>query len=311
MPSMRRLLLVAALATAIVLPPSVAAQVAAPGPQRVADAAPAREADDGTFPTTASKVAMRAAPDGKLLRRLPKGTEVRIVCQRNGPLASAPVGRTRVWDRVVVDGRRGWVSDGYVDTETSGLVAPMCGVGTPPADQVEEGRCGPSSPFDLLPPFARAEDLVTAALPAARESRTRFGVPVSVTIAQSILETGGGKVAALANNYFGLKAQEVGKRTWRWEDIAGGCVFKKTREVRDGRSATEIAAFRAYRSLSDSIVDHGRRLATNPAYEKAFAHADEPRRFAKEIARRYATDPRYARKLLALMDRYDLGDHDG
>ncbi len=135
-------------------------------------------------------------------------------------------------------------------------------------------------------------------------------MPVSVTLAQAILETGGGRIAALANNYFGMKAQVAGKQRWSWEDIAGGCVFKKTWEVRSGRTATEIAAFRAYRTLDASILDHGRRLATNPVYRPAFAHTADARRFAREIARRYATDPAYARKLLALMDRHDLERHD-
>ena len=42
-----------------------------------------------------------------------------------------------------------------------------------------------------------------------------------------------------------------------------------------------IGAFRAYVSLADSILDHGRRLATNPVYRPAFEHTDEPRQFAR------------------------------
>ncbi|WP_196189338.1 glucosaminidase domain-containing protein [Conexibacter sp. W3-3-2] len=283
-------------------------QASAPAPQ-----APTPLTPGPATTTTAPSLALRAAPAGRLLARLARGTRVTVECQRNGPLATTAAGATRVWARVrTATGRRGYVSDGYLATRTSALVAPYCGIGAAGPDPAVagQGRCGPVSPFALIPPFADARQFVTAVAPAAQASRDTYGVPPSVTLAQAVLETGGGKVAALANNFFGMKAQSVAASTWRWEDLAGGCVFKKTWEVRAGRSATEIAAFRAYPTLEASVLDHGRRLATNPAYAAAFQHADDPVRFLREIARRYATDPAYADKLLDLRRRYALAQYD-
>lgn len=246
------------------------------------------------FPTTASKLNLRAKPAGKTLARLPRGTVVDVTCQRNGPLASGRAGATRIWDRVRVRGRQGWVGDGWVATDPTAVAAPLCTTAAP--------ACTPAAPFPLLPPFATPQDFIAAALPGAQASRDQFGVPVSVTLAQGVLETGGGRLAALANNFFGLKA--------RASDPPGPCVLKKTREVRNGRDATEIGAFKAYATLDESILDHGRRLATNPAYAPAFAHTGDPDTFARLVARRYATDPAYAAKLLDLMDRYELRAHD-
>lgn len=278
--------------------------------------AAAQEAPSPETKTTAPSLAMRAKPGGKLVTRLKRGTTVTVECQRNGSLAAVPGGASRVWARVrTATGRRGYVSDGYLDTRTSALVAPYCGVGAagpdPTVPEAGQGRCGPQSPFTLIPPFAGAQQFIVAVVPAAQASRAAYRVPVSVTLAQGILETGAGKVAALANNYFGLKAQVVKTgRLWEWDDLAGGCVFKKTWEVRAGRAATEIAAFRAYATIDASFLDHGRRLSTNPVYANAFKYTDDPERFAREIARRWATDPSYATKLLRLMQQYELGQYD-
>lgn len=306
---MRFMTLPAAVAVLLLAVPATA-PAAAPAP------ASGSAVPSASTRTTPPSLALRAsATGGKVLTRLRRGTAVTVECQRNGALASGPTGATRIWARVRTStGRRGYVADPYLDTRTTALVAPYCGVGAAgptagaPAGQ---GRCGPVSPFTLIPPFAQPDQFIVAAVPAAQASRAQYRVPVSVTLAQGILETGFGKVAALANNYFGLKAQNVTPgRVWSWEDLAGGCVFKKTWEVRSGRLATEIAAFRAYATLDASFLDHGRRLATNPVYAAAFRHTGDPTRFAREIARRWATDPSYATKLLDLMKRYELRQYD-
>ena len=160
----------------------------------------------------------------------------------------------------------------------------------------------------LLEPFEQAEDLIDAALPGARASQAKYRVPIAMTLAQTILETGGGRIAAGANNYFGIKARATDARgVYAWGENASGCVLKKTREAeRDGSLVITIGAFRAYTSLQNSILDHGDLLTSNPVYRGAFRYTSDPQRFAREIARYYATDPNYAGKLLALMKRYKL-----
>ncbi len=308
----RSLLPVAVVALALLPAPALAQQPAPTGATGDAAAAPAPLPARGT--TTERRVNLRASPGtGRVLARLPKATTLQVGCQRIGPRAPGRLGPSRVWDRVTrTGGAAGWVADGYLDTGTDGLVAPLCNLDTLTATSVPgsgTGGCALLAPVRLLPPFPTPQALVAAALPGARASQAQYRVPIAVTLAQTILETGGGRFTAGGNNFFGLKAQATLERgRYAFGTRAAGCVYKKTREAEGGGLVLTIGAFRAYASLEDSILDHGERLTVNPVYRGAFANTASPRTFARVIARHYATDPRYASKLLALMDRYDLDE---
>jgi len=285
--------------------------------------------------TTRASVNLRTRPgNGRIVARLPRATRLRVICQRTGPVAPGRLGPSRVWDRVTGTpdgasgtpmgratpdgaygtpmGTGGWVADGFMDTGSDGLVAPPCNVPVldgPALPGAEAGPCAITAPVVLLPPFGTPQALVAAALAGAQASRDAYRVPVAVTLAQTILETGGGRVTAGANNFFGLKAQATAQPgRFAFGSRAVGCVFKKTREAERGRLVITIGAFRAYATLEESILDHGERLTVNPVYRAAFAYTDRPRRFAQIIARHYATDPRYAAKLLDLIERYALDE---
>ncbi len=136
-------------------------------------------------------------------------------------------------------------------------------------------------------------------------------MPVSVTLAQAILETGAGKSSTLGNNYFGIKARvSATAGEYVWGPNAVGCTLVKTREAERAGLVLTTGAFRAYNELRTSVLDHGALLRTNPVYAPAFKHTDEPKKFLREIAKRYATDPAYATKLLSIIDRYELLDYD-
>lgn len=265
----------------------------------------------GTTTSRRTNFRSRASSGSSRIARLAQGTRVRVTCQRMGAIAPGRSGRSRIWDRVVLpDGKRAWVADGLLDTGSELLVAKVCGdPGFTPAEAgATSGRCPVGTPVKLLEPFASPEDLIDAALPGARASQTKYRVPIAMTLAQTILETGGGRIAAGANNYFGIKARASDARgVYAWGENASGCVLKKTREAeRDGSLVITIGAFRAYSSLENSILDHGDLLTGNPVYRGAFRYTNDAKRFAREIARFYATDPKYALKLLELMKRYKL-----
>ena len=276
-------------------------------PTAPAPAAPAY----GTTTSRRTNFRSRASSGSRRIARLAKGTRVRVTCQRIGAIAPGRSGRSRIWDRVVLpEGKRAWVADGLLDTGSELLVAKVCGdPGFTPAEAgATSGRCPVGTPVKLLEPFETAGELIDAALPGARASQKKYRVPVAMTLAQTILETGGGRIAAGANNYFGIKARATGERgVYAWGENASGCVLKKTREAeRDGSLVITIGAFRAYTSLENSILDHGDLLTSNPVYRGAFRYTNDAKRFAREIARHYATDPNYALKLLELMRRYKL-----
>jgi hypothetical protein len=150
--------------------------------------------------------------------------------------------------------------------------------------------------------YASHETFITAVGAAARDARqTMGGVPASVTVAQAILESSWGesRLTRDANNYFGIKATgQIGN---------DGAVWMPTLEYADGGSYTVVAPFRAYRTLADSVVDHARLFQQVGLYRSALEAAGDPDEFARRIAQAgYATDPRYADKLIDLMQRYDL-----
>lgn len=151
-------------------------------------------------------------------------------------------------------------------------------------------------------PSSPAEFIEYAVLPA-QEGMAEYNVPASVSLAQAIVESNWAQseLTVKGLNYFGIKC--TGQSPY-----ATGCLERPTQECdAEGRCAQTVAAFRTYSSAEDSFRDHGHFLTTNPRYEDAFDHVDDPDRFAQEIAEAgYATDPDYADKLIELMQQYDL-----
>ncbi|MEU6540220.1 glucosaminidase domain-containing protein [Streptomyces sp. NPDC047000] len=148
------------------------------------------------------------------------------------------------------------------------------------------------------------------AISAAQATQTEFQVPVSVTVAQAILESAWGTHhIGGANNYFGIKAQtQNGQVTWG--SIATGFVTVPTREVINGHDVTVQAHFRSYKSMTDSFRDHGSFLRKNSNYAAAFKTTDGIA-FARAVAAgHYATDPHYADLLVRIIREQNLQPHD-
>jgi flagellar protein FlgJ len=191
---------------------------------------------------------------------------------------------------------------GWIDTADVGPAVP-------PQMRVPEGPSLPVDPprRDRLPVDVNQQQaFLTATAQAARQAGAATHVPASVTLAQAILESDWGRstLAQDANNYFGMKvAGTLGN---------DGLVFLPTSEYDDaGNLYTTTSAFRAYKSLADSVADHDELLGTASRYAQAMQASDDPRQFAALIAQEgYSSDPDYADKLVALMDRFDLYQFD-
>jgi hypothetical protein len=148
-------------------------------------------------------------------------------------------------------------------------------------------------------------EFILSVAPGARESQRKTGVPASVTLAQAILESdwGRSRLTREAKNLFGIKAMRA--------PGTAGVYNIETWEVLGGENVTVMAAFKAYTSLSDSIVDHGRWFHENSRYRRALQVRDDPREFARAINDAgYATDPAYSAKLITLMEKHDLFAYD-
>lgn len=136
-------------------------------------------------------------------------------------------------------------------------------------------------------------------LTPAQEACAGTKIYVSVCIAQAILETGWGK-ASVGNNLFGIKA--AGKPNEYWD---GSYLTLPTYEYIKGVKTQVYSKFRKYRTKADSIKDHN-RLFKNKRYAPVLV-ANNPEAQARAIqACGYATDPKYADKLITLINKYNL-----
>lgn len=152
--------------------------------------------------------------------------------------------------------------------------------------------------------YPHQSDFLKRMVPAALALQARTGLPASVTLAQAILESDWGR-SALArehNNYFGIKAHDL--------PVAPNAARYRTTEFRDGVARREPAAFARYESVEDCLDDYAAVLSRG-RYAPARAVASNPAAFARALQRcGYATDPRYAHKLLLLIRRYRLDQYD-
>lgn len=154
---------------------------------------------------------------------------------------------------------------------------------------------------------SRTSDYISRAVVAARAVRAEHGVPVSVTVAQSILESAWGRsgLSTKRNNYFGIKCSALRS------PYQSGCTALPSAEYVAGIRDIYVSRFRTYTSMTKSFLDYGRLLARADRYRKAFSYPHDPNRFITEVAKAgYATDPRYAALVISLMRQYELYRYD-
>ncbi len=117
------------------------------------------------------------------------------------------------------------------------------------------------------------------------------GIPASITMAQAILESGNGKsmLSVEANNHFGIKCHG-------WD---GPGIYK------DDDKKNEC--FRKYKSAQESFEDHSLFLKKQ-RYAFLFEYdITDYKSWAKGLKKAgYATDPSYAKRLIALIEDNEL-----
>ncbi|ATH76976.1 MULTISPECIES: flagellar assembly peptidoglycan hydrolase FlgJ [Halomonadaceae] len=138
----------------------------------------------------------------------------------------------------------------------------------------------------------------TLAMPAKAASAAT-GVPAELILAQAALETGWGRHEIATQqgrnsfNVFGIKAGS------HWQGNTTNIV---THEYINGRRTQVVDAFRVYDSFEHAFTDYARLIGNNPRYA-GVVQAGSPEQAAHALQRGgYATDPRYAEKLIAVMN---------
>lgn len=131
---------------------------------------------------------------------------------------------------------------------------------------------------------------------AAQHSQRDTGISACVSLAQWALESAYGHAMSGKNNPFGIKAPS-----------SVGATLRRTWEVIRGRRVTVDAYFRNFQTVDEAFAYHGRMLARPDGYyRKALPIRDDWRGYIKAIAPIYATDPAYAAKLIAIVERWRL-----
>lgn len=127
----------------------------------------------------------------------------------------------------------------------------------------------------------------------AIEEMQRYRIPASITLAQGLLESGAGNslLARKSNNHFGIKCGSA------WD----GASVRHTDDAPN-------ECFRAYKHPKESYEDHSKFLATRPRYSFLFnLSLTDYKGWARGLKRAgYATDPRYADKLIGIIETYEL-----
>lgn len=160
-------------------------------------------------------------------------------------------------------------------------------------------------------------EYIKAMGPIAQKDYKTSGVLASVTIAQSIQESGWGKstLAENANNMFGMK-ENLSGNTWSGSVWTGEIYTKRTAEYRsDGTKYYIDANFRKYNGVGASVADHSAYLknAMNGS-KKRYAGLTDTTSYTEQLKiiknGGYATDPDYVSSLSNLIEKYDLTKYD-
>ncbi|MCP4040353.1 MAG: flagellar assembly peptidoglycan hydrolase FlgJ [Gammaproteobacteria bacterium] len=148
------------------------------------------------------------------------------------------------------------------------------------------------------PKFDSKEAFIEILMPHAAHTARSLGVDPGVLLAQAALETGWGQSIMRRHdgqssyNLFGIKADN------RW---SGGHTVVSTLEYLNGLAVKKQARFRAYSSFGDSFNDYADFLRSGSRYSGALAVADDSPAFIRALGEAgYATDPKYAEKILRI-----------
>jgi flagellar protein FlgJ len=146
---------------------------------------------------------------------------------------------------------------------------------------------------------AHVEAFVQNLLPHAQAASASTGIPARFMLGQAALETGWGKAEIRgadgqnSHNLFGIKAGG----SWK-----GKTVDIVTTEYVNGKAQKQVESFRAYDSYADSFRDYANLLRGNARYQDVIAQGQDAVGFAQGLQQAgYATDPRYAQKLMGVI----------
>jgi len=133
----------------------------------------------------------------------------------------------------------------------------------------------------------------------AQMEMKKYGIPASIKLAQGLIETNAGesRLSTKNNNHFGMK-----------------CFSKKCKKGHCSNFTDDSHKdfFRKYKSAWASYRSHSKMLVNNKRYRHLFKLAPvDYRAWAKGLYKAgYATDKRYAEKLISIIEELNLQEYD-
>ncbi len=152
---------------------------------------------------------------------------------------------------------------------------------------------------------AQVEQYINTYATLAQSESQRSNIPASIILGQGILESSKGMapLALNSNNHFGIKCKSdwTGQKYFHFDDD----------EDENGRLVK--SCFRVYGTVEESYIDHTNFLLERPHYQELFSYGvKDYLNWAKGLKRcGYATDKKYAEKLIRIIETNQLYRFDG
>jgi flagellum-specific peptidoglycan hydrolase FlgJ len=152
-------------------------------------------------------------------------------------------------------------------------------------------------PKAIAQPLTITEVYIDRFKATAMTEMRSYKIPASITLAQGILESGSGQgnLTSRSNNHFGIKCHSSweGQSVRHDDDKKGEC-------------------FRKYKDPSQSFRDHSLFLYGRKRYAALFElKQTNYKGWAKGLNKAgYATDPTYPKKLISIIEKYQLQQYD-
>jgi len=147
-------------------------------------------------------------------------------------------------------------------------------------------------------PITTTEQFVRQLQPYAEQAAKELGVEPKAILAQAALESGWGRSLIKTRdgessfNVFNIKAD----KSWQGQQAK-----VSTLEFDHGVAQKVNAGFRTYGSFKESFNDYVDFIKSNPRYQQALKQAGNTQRYMHELQQAgYATDPRYAEKVMSI-----------
>ncbi len=160
-------------------------------------------------------------------------------------------------------------------------------------------------PFEAREWWYSLNEFVSLILPLANEIRSKYGIPVSIILAQAIKESGRGSNTHSREhfNFMAIKAHRY--RKWR--------TFGAVDDDTDTAWNLIKSGFRSYESIEHGFYDYAQFLKyQNTLYRSLFdLETTDYAWWAKWLKKAgYASDPNYATGLIAVIEENNLNQYD-